>query len=122
MNKKIATEVAIGAIIIITIIIGGYFWPQGQLKFESSEIPIQDEFKNQNRPMPSQEITKKDDQISATSDWQTYQNEEFRFKFAYPSNLKYEIVDKNLTDGENWIYFVPVENKKVDAIGKISIK
>jgi hypothetical protein len=43
MNKKIATAVAVGAIVIITIIIGGYFWLQNQSKFGQGSMPTQKE-------------------------------------------------------------------------------
>ncbi|HEX8974215.1 MAG TPA: hypothetical protein VF817_01875 [Patescibacteria group bacterium] len=80
-NKKIASEIAIGIILFLTIVIGAIFWLQGR----SAQAPTQDVAVN-NKPQapvqPQQEV--KNQAVDETANWQTYRNDKYGFEFSYP--------------------------------------
>ena len=69
MTKKIPTKIALGIIIIIAIIIGGFFWLQSQPKFGPGSMPIQNDLEIKNKLNQ-----KNDDAI----DQKTYQDKKER--------------------------------------------
>lgn len=84
-NKKIASEFALGIIVILAIIFGGYLWSQSQQNESSpasSKMPVQDnEIKKEN----NRSVDEVAEFIS--NDWQNYRNEKYGFELQYPSDL-----------------------------------
>jgi|GEM_PF-4048001 len=84
MNKKISTPLAIGIILILVIIVGGFTWWQySEIEKEEAEVsevqtPEKEEVKDETAGLPSI--------ASATEGWQTYRNEEYGFEVKYPTN------------------------------------
>ena len=79
MNKKIASEIAIGIIVILAIVIGGLFWLQNKKKTQKQVA---------NQPVLETSVTKPAAPVDETANWQTYKNEKYSFEFKYPQNWK----------------------------------
>ncbi len=70
-NKGISTPIAVGIILILVILVGGFTWWQyGEMWKESTELP-------------EIEIPEKKDE---TADWQSYTNEKYGYSLKYPEN------------------------------------
>jgi hypothetical protein len=83
MNKKIATEIAIGIILIATVIIGGLIWPGNKLQ---APTPVTTQIKNPTEKSiasPNQEIPASQNQKAG---WRIYKNEGYEYEILYPEN------------------------------------
>lgn len=95
MNKKIASEIAIGVILLLAIVIGGIFWLQNKKEMSVVQpVVIQ--------PVQQTPITQPVDEIA---NWQTYANDTFGFSFKYPKGLRKGCVGNDLSycDGKNGV-------------------
>lgn len=94
MNKKITTEVAVGIIVIVALIIGAVVW------FGSKSV-------NNITQTPSQTVAQQKTSVpvanenNQASDWQTYRNDKYGFEFQYPKDWKTEIVADNIAEDCN---------------------
>ena len=75
MNKKISAPIAIGIILVLAIIVGGFTW------WQRMEIT-----KEENKPLPEIEIPDKKDE---TAGWQTYTNKELGYEIKYPKDWNF---------------------------------
>jgi uncharacterized protein YxeA len=88
MNKKIASEIAIGIILLLAIIIGGvFYWQSKQVPAVSNQQPV---INNQQSQQPEQQIVTNRIPVDTTnsydtSKWLTYTNEKYRYSFKYPN-------------------------------------
>ena len=73
MNKKISTPIAIGIILILAILVGGFTLSQ----YSKTQ-------KELNYPLPEIKILEK--KINKTADWETYTNENAEYSFQYPKD------------------------------------
>ena len=72
MNKKISTPIAIGIILVLAILVGGFtLWQYGEIDKEESNIP-------------EAQLPEKEEVKDETDGWQTYRNEEYGFEVKYP--------------------------------------
>lgn len=91
-NKKIASEIAIGIILLMAIIIGAIFWLQGQ-KTQTPAVPQQAVLAPQTQPVqhstvqPSEPVLQQP--ADETADWQTYSNAKLEFSIKYPADWVY---------------------------------
>lgn len=81
MNKKVASEIAVGIILVLVIVLGGIFWMQSKRQ-EAFSDPQQ--LVAQNPQAKS---------VNETMNWQVYRNEKFGFEIKYPDNLKFDSTD-----------------------------
>jgi hypothetical protein len=77
MNKKIASEFAIGVLIVLALIFAAIFWFQGNQVVEAPAQPI--------IQVPQKEEPK---QVDETASWQTYKDMQKGFEFKYPVACK----------------------------------
>jgi len=73
MDKKIPSVLAIGIVLILALIIGGFIWLGD--KQQLTQIATNNQL-NQNNKITTVPV-----------DWQTYKNKEFGFELRYPSEL-----------------------------------
>jgi len=74
MNKKISTPIAIGIILILSILVGCFtFWQYSKTQKELSY------------PLPEIKIQEK---IDETANWKTYSNTEYGVEFKYPETFE----------------------------------
>ena len=90
MNKKIASEITIGIILLIAIVIGGIFWLQNK-----NQAPVAAPVTTQSVPVTQTQITQPATQpvVDETANWQTYTNEEYGFEIRIPKDWKNYSVD-----------------------------
>lgn len=84
MNKNITTEIAVGIILIIAIIAGGFIWLGS--KYQTSQIqPTAPVLPTQQPATDQTQKTQPNNNHSATisSGWQTYQNKKYGFELSY---------------------------------------
>lgn len=98
MNKKIATEVALGVIIIIAIIVGAAIWLSDNQK---AQAPVQTDKITQ----PSAPKTVTTDEVAG---WQTYRNEKYGFEMKYPLSWIFSV------NGENSPEFMDIHVKNIN--------
>ena len=91
LNKKIASEIAIGIILLVAIIIGAIFWWQGK---SISQQPIVNNNKSV-KPVVNQMVV---DEIAG---WQTYANAKYGFEFKYPKDWKANIASDGVAENCN---------------------
>lgn len=82
INKKIASELAVGVIIIVALVIGVIFYCQTKSTVISSQ---QTEY-NQAKVKKNIKPTANNAVVDETADWQTYTNTKYGFEFKYPKN------------------------------------
>lgn len=76
LNKGISTPLAIGIILILVIIVGGFaLWQRAEMTRE------------ENKPLPEVQIPEKKEVKDETAGWQTYRNEEYGFEIKYPEDI-----------------------------------
>jgi len=101
-NKRISTPIAIGIILILVLIVGGYtYWQYSEMQKEEIDLP---EVKIPDKTV----VIEKEKEVTSTepkektstggidiSDWKTYRNEEYGFEIKYPKNweIKEEKID-----------------------------
>ena len=115
LNKKQnKTWLSIGVTAVTTAIIvgGGVFWWQKNIinKFQKENVECQQELENQIQKLQEQiakieKIKQDSSEIDDDENWNLYQNEEYGFKFNYPSDWK----DSN-RDIENQNYYTKSPN------------
>ena len=96
MNKKIAVELAVGIIILVSLALGGLFLFQGKKPISSPAIlnPYLAPTQNQNQTMPVEQSNNLPTEKIYTDSWDTYHISQYGCKFKYPrewepfSNLK----------------------------------
>jgi len=113
MNKRIASEIAVGVILLIAVIVGGIFWLQSKKEEAVVQVPVVDVQKSAVKTpigdkgvMCTQEAKLCEDgktyvsrtqpncefaacpavSTDETANWQTYKNEKYGFEFQYPKN------------------------------------
>ena len=99
MNKKIASEIAIGIIIILAIIVGGIFYWQGRKNNQQSVVNKQQPATNNQQIQP----------VDENANWQTYTNEKYGFTLQVPQGFKWNIDDQSFTG----LYYVTFSNDKL---------
>ncbi len=96
MNKTIKTEIALGILIIIAVIVGGVIWVNGKRNTQVSIQPI------------------------VSNNWKTYQNDEYGFKLEYPDDveLHFGYIKDNASIGK---FFSPgkIYGVKVWMVGEL---
>ncbi|KKQ46034.1 MAG: hypothetical protein US63_C0007G0011 [Candidatus Moranbacteria bacterium GW2011_GWC2_37_8] len=114
INKKIASEVAVGTVLILAIAIGGIFWAQNEKDavINNQQIVINDEIQ---KPAEKKEVactmevklcddgsfvsrTGPNCEFAECSIINAYRNDKFGFEFRYPSDFKITVDD--YTDSE----------------------
>lgn len=93
-NKKLIARVAIKAVIIIAIIIGGYFWQQKQIESALNEIP------EENQSTQNQIYKNQGEKKDETLQWQTYENKKYKYSINYPGNMS---VDNPPAEEAQWV-------------------
>jgi hypothetical protein len=93
MNKKIATEIAVGIILIVTVIISGFIWLGNKQNLTQTSTPVINN-KNACREEKKQcsdgtfvSRTSPDCEFEAcpiTSDWKTHINNKYGYQIKYP--------------------------------------
>lgn len=74
LNKEISTPIAIGIVLILVILVGGFTWWQyGETWREASDLP-------------EVELPEKEEMKDETTDWKTYRNEDYGFEIKYPED------------------------------------
>ncbi len=81
MNRKIKTEIAIGIILIISVIVGGSIW------FTSKQT-------NKTQAPAVQSATPTAQPTSEAANWKTYTNDRYKFTLEYPQNLAMVAIDE----------------------------
>lgn len=126
LNKKIASEIALGVIVLLAVVVGGIFWMQDKTASNSQQAkdsnkeevqkPIQKE-----GAMCTQDAKLCDDGsyvsrtgpkcefaqcpvVDETADWQTYKNEKYGFEFKYPINFGEAIFSEHSIDSDRGVY------------------
>ena len=84
MNKKIASEIVVGIIVIITLVIGVIFYFQTKSTVISSQ---QTEY-NQAKVKKNIKPTANNAVVDETADWQTYKNNEYGFEITFSDAWK----------------------------------
>ena len=85
MNKKISSSIAIAAIIILAVLVGGLvFWQS--LGISGKDITEESQSQLKEPASGNKDVALKD----KTPDWKTYRNEEYGLEFQYPSNWEKE--------------------------------
>lgn len=79
MNKKIASEIAIGVIVLIAIIVGVLLWIQNK-----KEIPIITQTEVTKPIVSVSQPTTQTEAVDETANWQTYTNTKYGFEFKHP--------------------------------------
>jgi hypothetical protein len=80
MNKKISTPIALGIILILATIVGGFtIWQYSEIRKEQQIL------------LPEIKIPEK--KIYENADWKNYTNEKYGYELRYP--LGWEIIEKN---------------------------
>jgi len=83
-NKKIPSELAIGIILILAIIIGGAVWLGGRGIKQPNQVLNQEAKK---------EVPDNNEEIE---EWQTYRNEKYGFEIKLPNNYNFEFIDRDI--------------------------
>lgn len=105
-NKKIASEIAVGMILLVAIAIGWIFWWQrlidskeqtedsNEQKACTMEAKLCNDGSYVSRTGPNCEFALCPEKNTKTADdianWQTYKNEDYGLEFKYPNDLKAE--------------------------------
>lgn len=79
-NKKIASELAVGIVLLLAIAIGVIFW----LQDKESQVPVATQPVQQQVPAPAAQ--QPIEPVDETAGWQTYRNEKYGFEFKYPKD------------------------------------
>ncbi len=101
-NKKIASELAVGVVIIISLVIGAIFWMQNEKTEEvfSEGLIMQ--------PVVNQQNKLKDE----FADWKTYKNDKFGFELKYPNYMEIDSTDYTDKDQAPEGYFIEFDAAK----------
>lgn len=98
VNKKITSEIAVGIVLLLALIIGGAFWMMGNNKEKKIETPKSNESvttKNNDQKIDSQKSVLS--QID--NGWWIHQDKAIGINFNYPNKLEIEKTGWN-SDGE----------------------
>ncbi len=117
MNKKIASEIAVGIILLLAIIIGGIFWVQEikQMQIETATPVVQTSVIQPAKQPQAQPVNE-------TMNWQTYRNENLDLAFNYPNNWKLS-KEKTFFESKTFqIGFATDDGDEVNIYGNNSIK
>ncbi|EKE19789.1 MAG: hypothetical protein ACD_8C00105G0002 [uncultured bacterium] len=91
MNKKIASEIAVGVILFLAIAVGGIFWMQNK----KVQAPVSQTITTQPATQPvQQQPTEQTTPTSEVEDWQTYSNAKLGFEIKYPVGYEAQIGDE----------------------------
>ena len=138
LNKKIASEIAVGIILLVAIVCGVIFWMQGK-KIATNNQQLTIDNKKEVKPIQKGGVMcTQDAKLCAdgsyvsrtgpnceftacpvsdeTVNWKTYKNDKFGFEFKYPSKYIIDEVLNNGVDdfvlrsetGEHWVYDVRI--------------
>lgn len=119
MNKNIKTEIAIGIIIVIAIIIGGLIWFSGKQENKTpakQPVTVQNKAQRESTQFSQQnDISTNRDVLIDTTDWKIYENKKYNLKFQYPQEAIIKFTDRRddyqpnievkLPTGETIMYF-----------------
>lgn len=104
MNKKIASEIAIGIILILTIVIGGIFWLQSKKGKQQPAV-------NNQIPQPAINQQQSADE---TIDWQTYKNNKLGFEINIPKDANNGPIKNIEKDDSVWFFLEKDDNKEAE--------
>jgi len=120
MNKKIAVEIAIGIILIITVIVGGFIWMGNRQQDKIPEkIQQKENVQSQN---PIAEINKNTPElrhsvsgqarldIGSFNAWSTFQDKNRGFQFKYPSIYQIEKIIANDQAESSLVEYYKINN------------
>ena len=88
MNQKIASEIAVGVVLLIAIMFGGIFWLQNK-KVEVS-APQTVAATQPAAPVAQTQLAVQPVPIDETADWQTYSNAKLGIEIKYPKSWSVE--------------------------------
>jgi len=80
MNNKIKTEIAIGIILLIAIIVGGFIWLSGKQQTGQNQPATPTPVAQQPAQQPSN--------VNKTADWHTYKNDKYGFEITFTDAWK----------------------------------
>jgi hypothetical protein len=97
MDKNIKSEIAVGIIVIFAAIIGGTIWIGNKQQVNTTQaiLPASVPAPSDKQSQPVIFEDKNASTISNTNELQSYQNDEYGFKFQYPQNWKINIDSNN---------------------------
>jgi len=128
MNKKIASEIAVGIIVLFAVIFGGVFWIQGKKSSENIQqlapTSIQESVKQQEIFNDNQQQAVQDIAISGYKIVQV-NNPKVKFSFEVPESWMTEIRnagDKTLTPEEKKSFMVDNIQSDKDYYAKMNLK
>jgi hypothetical protein len=97
MNKKIASEIAVGVILILVIVIGGIFWmqnknePVGDASQTTTIVEQNNDNKQNIEEVNVDELIPDTFQILSQNeikDWKVYTNSKYGYQLKYPDNME----------------------------------
>jgi len=110
MNKKIESEIAIGILVIVAILVGGAFW----MRAEKAQAPAAQPVAVQQPTPPAltqpavQQPTTQPTQTDDTANWQTYTNTKYGYSLMAPKNFSIGVTDA--TSGNETPAQIAVDN------------
>lgn len=122
MNKKIASELAVGIVLILAIVIGVIFWmqdkssnqPASHRQADASASRGGSSVINNQEAQRIAPVAKEKTQIKDEfADWQTYRNEKHGFEIRYPIDWRINISGREIYAED---YFLPPSH--FECIGK----
>jgi hypothetical protein len=123
MNQKGFASIALVAIIVVIIAVGGYFVlirEQKPVAQQTTPTPVTTQTPTSQQPSPTP--------INETASWKTYKNEKYKFQFNYPANWAMNMptqsgvgyfqiqIETTLSDGSTARFDVFVHQTQIDIL------